>query len=143
MILSGLTERDRDRNRDGVPFLQDIPLLQYMFSRRDTLDLEDFQALITPPSGTAQAGAPARLSPIALGGNHVPEPGEPLPVLTLVGDNGQMKRMDQTEAEIIRFAISYYGGHMSEVARRLGIGRSTLYRKMQELKISDARTSAA
>ena len=33
---------------------------------------------------------------------------------------------------MIRFAISHYNGQMSEVARRLGIGRSTLYRKMKE-----------
>ncbi|WP_414628738.1 helix-turn-helix domain-containing protein [Vibrio diazotrophicus] len=32
----------------------------------------------------------------------------------------------------MRFAISYYRGQMSEVARRLKIGRSTLYRKMEE-----------
>ena len=29
-------------------------------------------------------------------------------------------------------AIGRYEGHMSEVARRLGIGRSTLYRKLKE-----------
>jgi len=32
-------------------------------------------------------------------------------------------------------AIARYDGHMSEVARRLGIGRSTLYRKLKELGI--------
>jgi DNA-binding NtrC family response regulator len=36
------------------------------------------------------------------------------------------------ETEIIRFAISHYRGQMSEVARRLKIGRSTLYRKLDE-----------
>jgi DNA-binding NtrC family response regulator len=36
------------------------------------------------------------------------------------------------ESEIIRMAIARYNGHMSEVARRLGIGRSTLYRKLKE-----------
>ena len=36
------------------------------------------------------------------------------------------------ESEIIRMAIARYDGHMSEVARRLGIGRSTLYRKLKE-----------
>ena len=30
-------------------------------------------------------------------------------------------------------AILRYDGHMSEVARRLVIGRSTLYRKLKEL----------
>ena len=41
--------------------------------------------------------------------------------------------MAELEAEMIRFAIRHYRGQMSEVARRLGIGRSTLYRKMSDL----------
>jgi len=36
---------------------------------------------------------------------------------------------------MILFAIDRYGSQMSEVARRLGIGRSTLYRKLKELGI--------
>ena len=41
------------------------------------------------------------------------------------------------EGDIIRFAISHYRGQMSEVARRLKIGRSTLYRKLDEAAASD------
>ncbi len=41
--------------------------------------------------------------------------------------------METLEAEIIRFTIDHYRGRMTEVARRLGIGRSTLYRKLKEL----------
>lgn len=49
VIISGLTERNRDRNRDGVPFLQDIPLIQYAFSRRDTRDVfRSVIVLLTP-----------------------------------------------------------------------------------------------
>lgn len=33
LILSGLSERDQSRDRDGVPVLQDIPIVQYLFSR--------------------------------------------------------------------------------------------------------------
>ena len=33
---------------------------------------------------------------------------------------------------MIKLAIEHYNGQMSEVARRLGIGRSTLYRKLKE-----------
>ena len=36
---------------------------------------------------------------------------------------------------LIRLAILHYEGQMSEVARRLGIGRSTLYRKLKEYDI--------
>ena len=35
-------------------------------------------------------------------------------------------------------AIGRYEGHMSEVARRLGIGRSTLYRKLKEFGLEGA-----
>ena len=42
------------------------------------------------------------------------------------------------EGSVIRLAIGHYRGRMTEVARRLGIGRSTLYRKLADLGISDA-----
>ena len=45
--------------------------------------------------------------------------------------------LEEMEAEIIRFAISHYRGQMSEVARRLKIGRSTLYRKLDEAAGTD------
>jgi DNA-binding NtrC family response regulator len=54
--------------------------------------------------------------------------------------------LEEIEAEAIRFAITHYGGRMSEVARRLRIGRSTLYRKLDSLgrdaPISDPKTPA-
>ncbi|WP_375458379.1 sigma-54-dependent transcriptional regulator [uncultured Enterovirga sp.] len=56
---------------------------------------------------------------------------------SLVAESGEVKRLEELEAEIIRFALSHYRGHMSEVSRRLGIGRSTLYRKLKELGLED------
>jgi DNA-binding NtrC family response regulator len=53
--------------------------------------------------------------------------------LELLDANGHMRPLDAIEAEAIRFAIRHYGGQMSEVARRLHIGRSTLYRKLDSL----------
>jgi DNA-binding NtrC family response regulator len=41
--------------------------------------------------------------------------------------------LEEIEAEAIRFAITHCGGRMSEVARRLRIGRSTLYPKLDSL----------
>jgi DNA-binding NtrC family response regulator len=40
--------------------------------------------------------------------------------------------LEEIERDLIQHAIDVYAGHMSEVARRLGIGRSTLYRKVRE-----------
>lgn len=62
---------------------------------------------------------------------------------SLVTDSGEVKRLEAMEGEIIRFALSHYRGHMSEVSRRLGIGRSTLYRKLKELGLDDGAGDSA
>ena len=49
--------------------------------------------------------------------------------------DGHVKRLLEIEAEAIRRALGLYRGRLSETARRLGIGRSTLYRKIDELRI--------
>jgi DNA-binding NtrC family response regulator len=51
--------------------------------------------------------------------------------------NGHLRPLVEIEADVIRLAIGHYHGRMSEVARRLGIGRSTLYRKLAELGIEN------
>jgi DNA-binding NtrC family response regulator len=62
---------------------------------------------------------------------------------SLVADTGEVKRLEELEGEIIRFALSHYRGHMSEVSRRLGIGRSTLYRKLKELGLDEGAPESA
>ena len=52
--------------------------------------------------------------------------------LNATDSSGHIRKFEDMESEIIRMAIARYEGHMSEVARRLGIGRSTLYRKLKE-----------
>lgn len=56
----------------------------------------------------------------------------------LYDQDGHLRPLEMIEADVIRLAIGHYRGRMTEVARRLGIGRSTLYRKLAELGISDA-----
>ena len=53
-------------------------------------------------------------------------------------EKGELRLLSDIEADVIRLAINHYGGRMSEVARRLGIGRSTLYRKLSDLGIDNA-----
>jgi transcriptional regulator of acetoin/glycerol metabolism len=38
--------------------------------------------------------------------------------------------------------VNLYRGRMTEVARRLGIGRSTLYRRLKELGLEDEDRAA-
>ncbi len=56
----------------------------------------------------------------------------------LYTQDGNLRPLEEIEADVIRLAIGHYRGRMTEVARRLGIGRSTLYRKLGDLGIGDA-----
>jgi DNA-binding NtrC family response regulator len=58
--------------------------------------------------------------------------------ITLYASDGNLRPLEEIEADVIRLAIGHYRGRMTEVARRLGIGRSTLYRKLAELGIGEA-----
>ena len=60
------------------------------------------------------------------------------PGVTLYTSEGHLRPLEEIEADIIRLAIGHYRGRMTEVARRLGIGRSTLYRKLGDLGIDTA-----
>ncbi len=57
-------------------------------------------------------------------------------VARLLDERGEMRSFGTLEEEVIRFAIGHCNGRLSEVARRLGIGRSTLYRKMKDYGIA-------
>jgi DNA-binding NtrC family response regulator len=63
-------------------------------------------------------------------------------VVRLIDDNGEMKKLEVVEGETIRFAIDYYRGQMSRVARKLAIGRSTLYRKLKDMGIDPGEDDA-
>ncbi len=50
----------------------------------------------------------------------------------ILDERGHLRTLEDIERDLIQLAIEIYAGHMSEIARRLGIGRSTLYRKVRE-----------
>jgi DNA-binding NtrC family response regulator len=100
-----------------------------------TLDICDF------PQIAAAAGVEIRPNrvPAAAIPVHIPavqeiaQSNEPPPfTISTTNDSGHMRKLEEIEYEVIRMAIDHYDGHMSEIARRLGIGRSTLYRKLKE-----------
>jgi DNA-binding NtrC family response regulator len=55
----------------------------------------------------------------------------------ILDGRGHLRTLEDIERDLIQLAIEIYAGHMSEVARRLGIGRSTLYRKVRENGLED------
>ena len=106
------------------------------------LDVCDFPqiaaAMGVNPAPRRQIITPAKASeggyaPQAFGQAAMPSPY----ALSAIDAAGHMRKLEEVESEIIRLAISRYDGHMSEVARRLGIGRSTLYRKLKELGLEE------
>lgn len=70
----------------------------------------------------AMIGAANRTSTSALG----------IPAVT---EGGHIRKLEEVEADMIKIALTRHHGHMSKVARELGIGRSTLYRKVRDLGI--------
>src|SRR5450755_2662253 len=73
---------------------------------------------------------------------NVPEAANAAPLtmhtLLLTDTHGEVRPLEEIEREAIRFAIAHYREQMSEVARRLKIGRSTLYRKLEGLGLDEA-----
>jgi DNA-binding NtrC family response regulator len=68
------------------------------------------------------------------------EPRDPN-VMRLLDDSGDVRKLEEIEAETIRFALAHYRGQMSKMARKLGIGRSTLYRKMKDIGVETAESA--
>jgi DNA-binding NtrC family response regulator len=56
-------------------------------------------------------------------------------LIASTGPSGEVRKLADVEEELIRFALKFYRGQMSQVARKLGIGRSTLYRKLKDYGI--------
>jgi DNA-binding NtrC family response regulator len=119
-----------------------------VMSEGDQLGIADFPQGAHPhaapsahhaePLVVAPATAPAMVS-----GNEIPI--APLPAagnLSMLTGTGEVRPLEEMESEIIRFAISHYRGQMSEVARRLKIGRSTLYRKLDEAAADETGNDA-
>lgn len=61
----------------------------------------------------------------------------------LLDVDGRVKKLKHLEEEAIRFALHYSGGCMTRAARNLGIGRSTLYRRVSELGMDEGHISRA
>jgi len=108
----------------------------------DALDVVDFRQIATAMGVSARerpqlpAGAP--LAGRSATGVSATQPRISSPYTIGATDAaGHMRKLEDLEAEIIRMAISRYEGRMSEIARRLAIGRSTLYRKLKELGLED------
>ena len=90
----------------------------------------DIRIPAAPPPVAADPADSVALRPAGLD-RHDPHS------LRLINDSGDVRMLEEIETEAIRFALAHYRGQMSQMARKLGIGRSTLYRKMKDIGIDD------
>jgi DNA-binding NtrC family response regulator len=101
------------------------------------LQPHDFPAIsgVAPPAHPAEAPS-AVVAVIPSAGQLMPDAPLLAPV-RILDERGHLRTLEEIERDLIQLAIEIYAGHMSEVARRLGIGRSTLYRKVREQGLED------
>jgi DNA-binding NtrC family response regulator len=97
------------------------------------LQPHDFPAVsgLKPPVESAPAAAPRAAQALPSAQAFLADLPKEAPV-RILDERGHLRTLEDIERDLIQLAIEIYSGHMSEVARRLGIGRSTLYRKVRE-----------
>ena len=100
------------------------------------LQPHDFPSIsgVAAPPPEIPAGSPA---PTAVSGPVATVEGAVEAPVRILDGRGHLRTLEDIERDLIQLAIEIYAGHMSEVARRLGIGRSTLYRKVRENGLED------
>ena len=103
--------------------MQDFPQIAALLDGYE-VQLPPLPQAATPPPKPVHSNATQISDGSALG----------IPIVT---DGGHIRKLEDVEADMIRLALHRYRGQMSEVARKLGIGRSTLYRKMRDFGLEE------
>jgi len=144
--MAGLTQLAWPGN---IRQLENAVYRAVVMSEGDQLDLADFPLIgVQPSDGPETIGEPLVMEPVLhptapdmVSGNEIPiAPFPAAGTLAMLGQDSEVRPLDDIEADIIRFAISHYRGQMSEVARRLKIGRSTLYRKLDDMAANEEQS---
>lgn len=115
------------------------------------LEVPDFPQIVAQANGRQHLlrdveNAPVPLAPVHIDSAPPRERLEPAIEPTrdrFLTEAGDLQALAAIEREAIAFAIQHHGGRMSRVARALGIGRSTLYRKLHEYGLAEGVISDA
>ncbi len=118
--------------------LAEIPQIEAQLSAQasGTDAMEPVQPLV-PDFNQTELLAPLQIEPVVYP-TSVPA-ATAADTLPLLDAGGEVRPLEELETEVIKYAITRYRGQMSEVARRLRIGRSTLYRKLEALGLNTER----
>jgi DNA-binding NtrC family response regulator len=106
----------------------------------DLLDVQDFPQIASLVDGYDVVVPPAPVAIVAPAQTRTNSAqvsdGSALGI-PIVTEGGHIRKLEDVEADMIKLALHRYRGQMSEVARKLGIGRSTLYRKMRDFGLEE------
>jgi DNA-binding NtrC family response regulator len=141
LSVNGASAETIDLLRDyewqgNVRQLENTIFRAMILSDGNTLKPQDFPQI----SGLAPSMQTPEANPLEA---LVEARGETDDAVSVLDRDGHLRTLEDIERDLIQYAIENYSGHMSEVARRLGIGRSTLYRKVREhsLDVDDVRSA--
>jgi len=120
--------------------LADQPMLTVSEFPQIAAHVQGYRVTV-PPAPAPKANAPRIEGPVMLGETsvgpvtmQVPSANGGVTVgIPALSEEGDIRSLEAVEADMIRLAFGRYRGRMTEIAKRLGIGRSTLYRKMREI----------
>lgn len=109
------------------------------------LEPQDFPQIVAQAAGREQAMRSIEQTPMPTEPVHIDAAparlrAEPVQIAQrdrFLDDSGELHALSDIERAVIEFAIAHHGGRMSRVARALGIGRSTLYRKLHEYGLAE------
>lgn len=117
----------------NVRQLENAVFRAVVLAEGDTLRPVDFPQIASHADETAYAQDEPDYSLVRDLAEPELEPRLDVPALPLFSADGALRPIEALERDAIRYAIRHLGGQMTEVARRLGIGRSTLYRRLKDL----------
>lgn len=154
--IHGITEKAMQmlQNYDwpgNIRQLENAMFRAIVLAENAYLQAEDFPQIVAQTSGREEVLRTTQTSTIPSVPIHIDD--TPLVLQTsdaitpaddrFLTPEGGIPPIAELERDLIAFALDHYNGHMSQIARALGIGRSTLYRKLKEYNLEDGITKNA
>ncbi len=90
------------------------------------------RAVLLSESDTLEAENLSRWSQAKAGMSNLTLKTTPSATIHLENANGQFKTLEQIEQEVIEAALARFGAHIGRAAAALGVGQSTLYKRMKK-----------
>ncbi|MEX1180742.1 MAG: sigma-54 dependent transcriptional regulator [Cucumibacter sp.] len=123
-----------------------------VLAEQQTLQPADFPQIMAHLDGHEDVRRETSARPVPAEPSHIDRvdtPSRPAPAIIrppvdrFIQPDGSVAPLIDIERELIAFAIKTYNGRMAAVARALGIGRSTLYRKLRAYGLAEEKDDAA